>query len=58
LRLRAGTPPGVTPRSGDEAPAWRSKLPRRLGAASSLDIRVSYERAGYASFVVGIARQR
>lgn len=32
---------------------WRAKLPRHLGAASSLDIRVSYGRLGYAHFVVG-----
>jgi hypothetical protein len=38
-----------------EGQCWRSKLPRRLGAASSIDIRVDYGRAGHAHFVVGIA---
>jgi hypothetical protein len=37
---------------------WRSKLARRLGAASSLDMRVSYGRRGYADFVVGIKAER
>jgi len=33
---------------------WRSKLARRVGAATSLEFRVSYGSAGHAEFVVGV----
>jgi hypothetical protein len=34
---------------------WRSRLPRRLRGATSMDVRVSYGSAGFAHVVVGIA---
>jgi hypothetical protein len=41
-----------------EGQCWRTNLPRHLDAATSLDIRVSYGRAGDAGFALGIAHDR